>query len=133
MQSKLSCHVGLNGNIFCHICTVKGAESLGETAALTNSNNPGTAMTTLFNTVALSDDSDCASVASSMGLGAGQQKCKKKETMSELADHAREFLKSFYAHYLFIQIKLRYNRFPLFVVRQICTECYMQFLSMCAR
>ena len=96
MQSELSCHVGLNGNLFCRVCTVKGSDSSVNPAAHSNGEAQRLASlsTALADAVGTTvDDSDCASVASSVGSDAGQQKRKKKETMSELANQVREFLK----------------------------------------
>ena len=137
MQSELSCHVGLNGNLFCRICTVKGSDTSGDPAAqlmertmgfASNSTPPaGTARMTV-------DDSDCASVASSTGSNAGQPKRKKKETMLELANRAKEFLKVYFcllvSHFW---LATTFRRFRLFGIRWTRQKHYIQYSSMCAR
>ena len=94
MQSELSCHVGLNGNLFCRVCNVKG---LGDAEAATEAPNRernNTVCDTAADIGHVSHDSDRSSMSgSSISVGGGVQ--RKQQTMSELVSHAREFLKVF--------------------------------------
>ena len=86
MQSELSGHVGLNGNLFCRICKVKepvpsSSQNANKTSIILNDNSQvGSSYDTASNR---------SSISSSATAGNNVQ---KKVTMSGLVNHARDFL-----------------------------------------
>ena len=91
MQSELSCHVCMNGNLFCRICYVQGADK-SETVGIMNESGGGS------NSAANANTADCDSDQSSVNSSSRGTTQKKQDTMAGLVSRAREFLKV----YLFI-------------------------------
>ena len=96
MQSELSCHVGMNGTLFCRICKVRGSESEDEDDGA-QAENP-TVHSDAGSESELSADQSSATNQRKIGSKTtktprrNKRKAKSQETMNDLVVRAREFL-----------------------------------------
>ena len=75
MQSELSSHIGLKGNLFCRVCTVQGNVSVGVVEDVHDR----------------TDQDQHQDSAGSASEGEQRAKGKKSETMAEMVDRITRF------------------------------------------